>query len=283
MITLYWRDDRIVRWMFLPFSGLLRMIAGERWYWIGLWAWIALAVPVFLVLLKVPAPYGRTVRRGWGPLVSARAGWLIMESPAVVLFAGFFCYFRAAGFDGNSLAVSLVFVGSWEAHYVQRGLVYPFRLRGGKGKMTLSVVTMALVFNILNAYFNTAYLFVIRPIVGLEWLHGWRFIAGCLLFVCGAAINLRSDAMLRRLRSGDNCQYTVPKGFLFEYVSCPNYLGEIIEWIGWAVLTWSPAGLSFAVWTAANLVPRALHYHRWYRATFSYYPRGRKAILPFVL
>jgi 3-oxo-5-alpha-steroid 4-dehydrogenase 1 len=43
------------------------------------------------------------------------------------------------------------------------------------------------------------------------------------------------------------------------------------------------AGLAFAVWTAANLIPRALAYHRWYRQEFYDYPPQRKAILPFVL
>jgi len=259
------------------------MIIEPDSYRILLWAWMVLAILVFFVLLKVPAPYGRTVRKGWGPRINARLGWLVMESPAVVFFAAFCCYFRAAGFDGNSLPVSLVFVGIWQAHYIQRGLVYPFRLRGGRAKMTVSVVVLAMVFNILNAYFNTAYLFAMRANLGLEWLYGWRFIAGCLLFACGAAINLRCDAILRRLRSGDNREYAIPRGFLFEYVSCPNYLGEIIEWTGWAILTWSPAGLSFAVWTIANLVPRALHYHKWYRDTFGDYPSGRKAIVPFLL
>ena len=75
----------------------------------------------------------------------------------------------------------------------------------------------------------------------------------------------------------------MPCGLLFRRVSCPNYLGEMIQWTGWAVATWSLAGLSFAVWTAANLVPRALAHHRWYREQFEEYPARRRAVLPFVL
>lgn len=37
------------------------------------------------------------------------------------------------------------------------------------------------------------------------------------------------------------------------------------------------------VWTAVNLVPRALAHHRWYREHFEDYPRQRKALIPFVL
>ena len=51
-------------------------------------------------------------------------------------------------------------------------------------------------------------------------------------------------------------------GFLFEYVSCANYLGEIIEWFGYALACWNIAGLSFVVFTVCNLIPRAMQHHR---------------------
>jgi protein-S-isoprenylcysteine O-methyltransferase Ste14 len=70
---------------------------------------------------------------------------------------------------------------------------------------------------------------------------------------------------------------------MYRFVSAPNYLGELIEWTGWAVLTWSAAGATFAFFTAANLVPRALTHHRWYRETFDDYPPERRAIVPFLL
>jgi protein-S-isoprenylcysteine O-methyltransferase Ste14 len=66
-------------------------------------------------------------------------------------------------------------------------------------------------------------------------------------------------------------------------VSCPNYFGEMIEWTGWAIATLSWPGLVFALWTAANLVPRALKHHAWYHAKFVDYPPARKAIIPFML
>ena len=59
--------------------------------------------------------------------------------------------------------------------------------------------------------------------------------------------------------------------------------GELLEWTGWAIATWSLAGVSFAVYTAANLVPRALAHHRWYRETFPDYPPGRRAVIPYLL
>jgi hypothetical protein len=60
-------------------------------------------------------------------------------------------------------------------------------------------------------------------------------------------------------------------------------MGEIIEWCGWALATWTFAGAAFAFFTIANLLPRALSHHRWYREKFPDYPRERKAIIPGVL
>ena len=62
----------------------------------------------------------------------------------------------------------------------------------------------------------------------------------------------------------------------------PNYLGEILEWTGWAIACWSLAGLSFAVFTFANLAPRALANRRWYVETFPDFPRARKALVPYL-
>ena len=113
------------------------------------------------------------------------------------------------------------------------------------------------------------------------WLSSPKFIIGTIIFLIGFVINLHSDYILRHLRDlGDVNGYKIPYGGLFKYISCPNYFGEILEWIGWAILTWSIPGLVFAVWTAANLIPRAVSHHKWYFATFPDYPKDRKAIIP---
>ena len=88
---------------------------------------------------------------------------------------------------------------------------------------------------------------------------------------------------LIRMRRGDPTTYRIPYGGGFRWVTCPNYLGEIIEWSGWALASRSPAGLAFAVFTFANLAPRALAHHRWYHDRFPAYPSDRKALIPFLL
>jgi steroid 5-alpha reductase family enzyme len=114
------------------------------------------------------------------------------------------------------------------------------------------------------------------------WLRDPRFLFGATMFFGGMAINWHSDAVLRRLRRSGETAYKIPYGGLYRWVSCPNYLGEIVEWGGWALATWSLAAAAFAFWSAANLVPRALSHHRWYRENFPGYPSERGAILPYL-
>jgi len=74
----------------------------------------------------------------------------------------------------------------------------------------------------------------------------------------------------------------VPPGMLLALVSNPNYLGEIIQWIGFALLTRSVAAWAFALFTFCNIFPRAVQNHRWYHEHFSDYPEKRKVIIPYI-
>jgi protein-S-isoprenylcysteine O-methyltransferase Ste14 len=170
----------------------------------------------------------------------------------------------------------------WQAHYLYRAFVYPLGLLGGRGRMLVSVAAMAVAFNLLNGYVNGTWVSGSGTYPD-GWLLDPRFLSGAVLFAGGFALNVRSDRALRRLRAPGETGYKVPRGGAFEWVSCPNYLGEVVEWAGWALATWSVAGLAFAVYTAANLVPRALSHHAWYRREFPDYPPGRRAVIPYLL
>jgi 3-oxo-5-alpha-steroid 4-dehydrogenase 1 len=94
-------------------------------------------------------------------------------------------------------------------------------------------------------------------------------------------INIGTDNRLIALRKNGS-GYQIPRGWLFEYISCPNHFGEVIEWTGFAIVAWNLPALSFAVWTVSNLVPRALNHHEWYKEKFDDYPKERKAVLPYL-
>ena len=238
---------------------------------------LVVAAVTMAVLFFIPAPYGRHRRAGWGPSLDHRLGWVVMEAPAALVFAA--CL--AVG-EYKSLATSWVFFGMWEAHYVHRTAIYPLQLCNNGRRMPLAIISLGFLFNTLNAYLNGRYLFTLSGGYPAAWLVDPRFIAGLALFIAGFVTNRVADHTLHALRRCDRSVYTIPRGGLYRWISCPNYLGEIVEWFGWAIATWSLPGLAFAVWTAANLVPRARSHHRWYRRQFPDYPPERKALLPFL-
>ncbi len=226
--------------------------------------------------LFVTAPYGRHTRGGWGPQIPNRLGWFLMELPSPVLFAALFL----SGPSQKS-APMWIFFAAWTAHYTNRSLIFPWRTKTRAKTIPLAIVGSAIAFNLVSAGLNGFYLGWVRQYPD-TWLYDPRFIGGAALFIVGAAINMWADDKLIALRKNRQ-GYSIPHGGLFELISCPNLSGEIVEWCGFALMCWSLPALSFAVWTAANLAPRALSHHAWYRVQFADYPRARKAFIPLVL
>jgi len=231
---------------------------------------IAAAV-VFPLLFLIPAPYGRYRRPGWGPAIDARIGWLIMESPAVVVPLAVFA--TAGGRTGPGAWLLIL----WEVHYLNRTLVYPFRTRGDRPRTPVLTVLLAIVFNLLNGTIIGWSLAADPP--PADSIQPW---IGIAVFAAGFLINLQADAILRSLRPPGDSGYQIPSGGAFRWVSAANYLGEMVEWVGFAVAAMTPAAWAFAAFTAANLVPRGWSHHRWYRAAFPDYPPGRRAVLPYL-
>ncbi len=238
--------------------------------------WIAAGVAVFPVTLFLTAPFGRHTHQRYGPLMNNRAGWMIMESPAIWCFSAVFLL----GHQPPPTAAWLLWL-FWMIHYVNRGLIFPVRIRTKGKQIPLLIVLCAFLFQVVNGVLNGAGLQSSKYTA--QWLAEPRFVIGCVTYFAGWCINLWSDQILLSLRKPDETAYRIPFGGLFRWISCPNFFGEIIQWIGWAVMCWNLAGLSFAIWTTANLVPRALAHHRWYTKTFDDYPAERRAIIPKLL
>ncbi len=237
--------------------------------------WICIAAGVFTSLFFVTAPYGRHKKQGWGIMISSRTAWTIMETPSPLLMLALFLL-------GKVNIANLIFLLMWEAHYIHRAFIFPFRRRQSASSFPVLILAFGLIFNFVNAYINGRYIFHFAPEYDIRWLSDVRFIAGFLIFAAGMILNISSDSILIDLKKQNGNSYKIPQKGLFRLVSSPNYLGEIIEWSGWAIATWSLPGLAFALWTAANLVPRAMSNHQWYKKEFTDYPGSRKALIPFI-
>jgi 3-oxo-5-alpha-steroid 4-dehydrogenase 1 len=237
--------------------------------------WFILAAIIFVALFFIVAPYGRHYARKWGPTIRSSTGWIIMESISPIAFA--FCF--ALGNNRDTLPVIALLI-LWETHYIHRAFFYPLHRHDGNKRMPAMVVVLGFIFNGINGYINGRWIFTLSAGYPDSWLHDPRFIAGILLFIFGFIINRQADFTLHNLRKEGETGYRIANTGMFRWVSCPNYLGEIMIWTGWAIATWSLAGLSFALWTAANLVPRARAHHLWYQKYFSEYPSSRKTLVP---
>lgn len=239
-----------------------------------------MAAVVFVALFFVTAGYGKFATEKWGPSVNNKIGWVLMESPVFILMIILW-----AMSDRALEPALLVIFSIFQLHYFQRSFIFPLLLKG-KSRMPLSIVAMSAIFNTLNALMQGGWLFYISPEerYQTEWLTSWQFITGTIVFFIGFGINLHSDHIIRNLRKPGDTAHYLPSGGMYNYVTSANYLGEIMEWIGFAILTWSAAGTIFAIWTFANLVPRANTIYKRYKAEFEREMEGRnlKRVIPFI-
>ncbi len=252
----------------------------ERWVaWVCspevLWAWMGLALAVFCLLFWVTAPYGRHSRAGWGPTVPAPVGWFLME--IVTLVGMGTCFVLGSNRQNGALVLGCLYGG----HYLYRSLYYPWTASPSAAPVSASIVASSVGFNVVNSTILGGWIFMLST--AEPALFSVRGCVGVLLFFVGFFIHIRSDSILRNLRRDHGPGYHIPIRFLYRWVSCPNYFGELLQWVGFAILVDALAGWTFAVWTAANLVPRAVIHHRWYQQRFDDYPKDRRAIFPGIL
>ncbi|MCG3221222.1 MAG: hypothetical protein H7641_07565, partial [Candidatus Heimdallarchaeota archaeon] len=126
-----------------------------------------IGVAMFVLLFFVSAPYGRHVRKGWGPKINSKWGWIIMESPAVIIFVVLF----AIGERRREL-VPIILLFIWLAHYVQRDVIYPFFLRTNK-RMPILILIFGLIFQTSNTYIIARWIFTFSKTssYSLPWLN----------------------------------------------------------------------------------------------------------------
>ncbi|MBR3440594.1 MAG: DUF1295 domain-containing protein [Bacteroidales bacterium] len=238
------------------------------------------AVVVFVCLFFVDAGYGKFYQPKWGPSVDNKLGWTLMEAPVFVAMLALWWFS-----ERKTDIVRIVFLFLFEIHYFHRSFIFPRQIRG-KSKMPLSIIFMGALFNTLNAFMQGGWIFYFSPadMYGTSWLHGLPFILGTVIFFAGMAVNIQSDSIIRNLRQPGDTAHYLPKGGMFRYVTSANYFGEFVEWVGFAILTWSWAGAVFALWTFANLAPRAARIYDLYCREFpeELDTQKTKRMIPFI-
>ena len=245
-------------------------------------------------IFNLDTGYGRFIsQKRSSLLVSASVSWMIYESPNLIISI-YFLLFK----DFPYKIANIVLISLFIIHYIHRAIIYPLKIRGNARKYPLEIASLATMFCTLNGFYQTYSLSYLCKYDD-EWVYDWRFSIGISIFFIGMFINIKSDNILLGLKRKKLEQlskedkniniernikiYSIPNEFLFKYITAPNYFGELLEWIGFAIAGWSMNGIVFAITSLNNLLPRALLNHQWYRNNFSEYPKNRKAMIPFVL
>jgi len=246
-----------------------------------------LAVVVFITLYFIDAGYGITFDNKWGFSINNKIAWFCMEMPVFVLMTGLcLSSSRITQFHLSTSLVPLIFFLFFQVHYTRRAFIYPFLLKG-KSKMPVTVMMMGIVFNICNAFMQGGWIFHKSPehMYPLSWLLSPQFIMGTVLFFGGMTLNIQSDKIIQNLRKPNDSKHYLPNKGLFKKVTGAHYLCEIIEWTGFAILTWSLSGAVFALWTIANLTPRAHAVYKKYKKLFgeeTIHHLKLKRIIPYI-
>lgn len=270
-----------------------------------------------LFFSQVPTPYGRFYKENiWGPTLDEKNAWAIMEATGLVMFLLFYYVY---GCNKTSM-VPLIFLGMWTFHYINRSLIYPYVIMKQKyKKFPIILVVLGFFYLSMFSYLNAKNVSCNSKYTD-DWIKSPTFIIGTIIFVIGFIINVWADVRLRFLKDKNKKEdnnkvetftfyedgkfnftkmfdssiyfdehekskkhYYIPEGGLYNYISSPNYFGEIIEWSGWAIATWSMPGLLFALGAVGCIGIRAIHTHKWYNNSFKDYPKERKALIPFIL
>jgi len=192
---------------------------------------IIIGIGIFILLFFVSAPYGQHIRKGWGPNINNKLGWFIMEIPTVLIYLVFYLLG-----DRKTEIMQIIFLSIWMIHYGQRTFVFPLLIRA-KQPMPITIISFGVIFNGVNTYLQARWINTLSLAYYDNWLFTPAFVIGIIIFTIGIIINLHSDNIIRNLRSPGETEYKIPYGGMFKYVSCPSYLGEITEWVGWAVMT----------------------------------------------
>ncbi|CAJ1083714.1 3-oxo-5-alpha-steroid 4-dehydrogenase 1 isoform X1 [Xyrichtys novacula] len=168
---------------------------------------VFMAACTFVTLLFENVPYGRYATSKYGFPVNVRLAWFIQELPAFLVP---FCLVFWTSSAKTSELPNQLLIAMYFCHYVQRSLIYPFLIRGGKPTPFVSFV-LAIVFCLYNGYMQIRYLshYAEYP---AHWVTHPCFIAGSALWLVGWLMNVHSDHILRNLRKPGETGYKIPTG-----------------------------------------------------------------------
>jgi very-long-chain enoyl-CoA reductase len=216
-----------------------------------------------------------------GPQIGYRTTFIIEYLGPLIFFPIFF-YFSNVIYGTAKSHNYTQTVALWLCvlHFVKRELESVLVHRFSHGTMPV----MSCVRNCMHYWVLCGLMvgyFVLNPTQSETWAADQiHVIAG--VWAIAELGNLYVHIYLRNLRPPNSQVRKIPRGFLFDLVSCPNYFFEVTAWIAFSLIVNHWAAWLFTVVGAAQMAQWADKKHRQYKQDFAEYPRGRKRMFPFV-
>lgn len=183
---------------------------------------IVMGIASFVALSFVEACYGKySSKAGWyfGCRMNGKLAWVLQELPSLAIPAALWAHKVLVECPSNSenaacerlttLTPNTALLWLFLFHYVNRTLIFPLRIRGGK-PTPFGIFLMAFVFCVWNGATLGRYL-TEHAVYPENYLSSPRFLAGVFLFFAGMAINWHSDHVLINLRKPGETGYKIPR------------------------------------------------------------------------
>ncbi len=218
---------------------------------------------------RLRLPYGK-FRTGAG--VNSRAGLALAYAIPAFLYV-------ALWVEGGApqTAYHLVLFGTFLFHFVRRILEVSFVNSYSRPTPLRALVTVALLYS--GAAASCAF-FQVRTLG--QPVPGLLFILGALVFAVGEVLNVYHHWLLARLRPPGVRAYAPPRGGLFGWVASPHYFGEILSFVGYAMMSNLLPVWGNALVVAAYLSSRANSTLNWYRRQMPrQIPSDWRRLIPF--
>ncbi|CAG7854848.1 Uncharacterized protein C9.08c [Serendipita indica DSM 11827] len=278
----------------------------DRWFklYFEVSCWVYATAPwiVAPITLFINAPFGRFSPADSKWMVDGNTSWMLMEIVAPVFFIATYLYapfsptHNPPSLNHPSTLLAALFV----IHYVNRAIISPLR-SPGRSKSHIIIVIAGIGFNIINApssphSFQKLQQKLAAKVAESQTLQmafaDRKFQVGIALFVLGFVSNILHDEILYNIRRNapttpdGKHRYSIPQGYLYNYISYPNYFSEWVEFAGFALAAsprweYTPPWM-FLVAEMLVMAPRAHRGHQWYHTKFPDYPTERRAVIPFV-
>ncbi|KAG2347478.1 hypothetical protein BDR05DRAFT_905342 [Suillus weaverae] len=272
--------------------------------------WFFLIPPIFGPLqFLIDAPFGRFAPSNDSIfVVDGIKSWIIMELFSPISFIAILYHGPWAASLYAMSTPQVILTSLFIIHYLHRAIISPLRTPS-RSKSHIAVPLSAVIFNIANGALMGTYL---SSPTASAFLAGAfsrpSFWAGIILWACGFAGNILHDEVLLDIRRKSKAKgkrnenklgkehYAIPHGYLYRYISYPNYFCEWSEWFGYALAAAPlPALMPLTetmrtvhppwlfLWAEVLLmIARAYKGHQWYHKNFPEYPKERKAVVPFI-